>query len=150
MLDETSKVPLGQLLTQVSDRWQGALSAALADQGLAIVAGACGDLLLLMPAEGIAQTALAERAGLSKQAVQQMLDRLESEGAIRREADPHDRRAKRVVATEHGLAARAARRRVEIALEAGLREELGKKLFGKLRKSLRRLGSKPPASLPKA
>lgn len=150
MLDETSKAPLGNLLTQVSDLWRDALSAALADQGQAIVAGACGDLLLLVPAEGIAQTVLAERAGLSKQAVQQMLDRLESAGAVRREADPRDRRAKRVVATEHGLAARAARRRVELALEAELREELGKKLFGKLRKGLRRLGTKPPASLPKA
>ena len=40
------------------------------------------------------RAALTARLGLSKQAVQQLLDQLESAGLVRREPDPADKRAK--------------------------------------------------------
>jgi len=49
-------------------------------------------------------TDLALSAGMSKQAMGDLVDQCEAWGIVRREADPHDRRARRVVFTVSGLA----------------------------------------------
>jgi DNA-binding MarR family transcriptional regulator len=49
-------------------------------------------------------TDLALSAGMSKQAMGDLVDQCEAWGLVRREADPHDRRARRVLFTEDGLA----------------------------------------------
>ncbi|MDB5843127.1 MAG: transcriptional regulator, MarR family [Polaromonas sp.] len=49
-------------------------------------------------------TDLALSAGMTKQAMGDLVDQCEAWGIVRREADPHDRRARRVVFTESGLA----------------------------------------------
>ena len=49
-------------------------------------------------------TDLALSAGMSKQAMGDLVDQCEAWGIVQREADPHDRRARRVVFTESGLA----------------------------------------------
>ena len=49
-------------------------------------------------------TDLALSAGMSKQAMGDLVDQCEAWGIVRREADPHDRRARRVVFTKSGLA----------------------------------------------
>jgi DNA-binding MarR family transcriptional regulator len=48
-------------------------------------------------------TDLAASAGMSKQAMADLVDQCDAWGLVRREADPHDKRAKRVVFTESGL-----------------------------------------------
>ena len=45
------------------------------------------------------QTALTAASGLTKQAVQQLLDQLETQGVLTRVPDPADRRAKRIALT---------------------------------------------------
>jgi len=49
-------------------------------------------------------TELAASAGMSKQAMGDLVNQCEAWGLVRREADPHDKRARRVVFTESGLA----------------------------------------------
>ena len=49
-------------------------------------------------------TDLALSAGMSKQAMGDLVDQCEAWGIVRREPDPYDRRARRVVFTESGLA----------------------------------------------
>ncbi|MDB5928474.1 MAG: transcriptional regulator, MarR family [Polaromonas sp.] len=49
-------------------------------------------------------TDLALSAGMSKQAMGDLVDQCEAWGLVRREADPHDRRARRVLFTDTGLA----------------------------------------------
>ncbi|MGC4086369.1 MAG: MarR family transcriptional regulator [Polyangiaceae bacterium] len=49
-------------------------------------------------------TNLADRLGITKQAVSQLVDDLEELGVLAREADPDDARARRVVFTERGRA----------------------------------------------
>ena len=49
-------------------------------------------------------TDLAASAGMSKQAMGDLVDQCEAWGLVRRETDPHDGRARRVVFTEAGLA----------------------------------------------
>lgn len=50
-------------------------------------------------------TDIAARAGISKQAVGQLVDELEALGYVRRAPDPHDARARLVTYTEAGRAA---------------------------------------------
>ena len=49
-------------------------------------------------------TDLALSAGMSKQAMGDLVDQCEAWGIVRRDTDPHDRRARRVVFTASGLA----------------------------------------------
>ena len=48
-------------------------------------------------------TELAASAGMSKQAMADLVDQCEAWGLVRREADPHDGRARRVLFTASGL-----------------------------------------------
>ena len=67
--------------------------------------------------EGSRLTDLAQQAGMSKQAMGDLVDQCEAWGLVTREPDPHDKRARRVVFTESGLlwleAFRQAVRRAE-------------------------------------
>ncbi len=112
----------------------------MARQGFLWHLNASGEVLAHLPPDGISQAALTASMGLSKQAVQQLLDQLELAGVVRREPDPADRRAKRVVLTDLGRRDRAAHREVLAEIEDRAREKIGKKLFGKLEKALKKLG----------
>jgi DNA-binding MarR family transcriptional regulator len=140
MLDGQSKARLGALLGDAQDAWHLTLTAALAKRN-APVLGAGADLLAELTLSGISQSLLAERMGLSKQAVQQSLDQLEKLGLIRREPDPVDRRAKYVVLTEAGLVALETRRDAEKEAEKRLKDALGKKALKQLGKGLRKLSA---------
>lgn len=146
MLDDQPKKRLGAVLDDARDSWQLALRSAVERRGLSAL-GAGAELLAHLTLEGISQSLLAERLGLSKQAVQQSLDHLERQTLVRRETDPADKRAKIVRLTESGLHALEARRDAEREIEKQFRELLGKKAFDKLRKGLRKL-SASRASIP--
>ena len=70
-------------------------------------------------------TDLALSAGMSKQAMGDLVDQCEAWGIVRREADPHDRRARRVVFTESGLAWLAAFRGAVAQAEEEFRQAVG-------------------------
>ena len=53
--------------------------------------------------EGSRLTDLAQSAGMSKQAMGDLVDQCEAWGLVTRQPDPHDKRARRVVFTESGL-----------------------------------------------
>ncbi|RMX01934.1 MarR family transcriptional regulator [Corticibacter populi] len=63
-------------------------------------------------------TTLAQRAGMSKQAMATLVDQCEAWGLVRREPDPSDGRASRVVFSETGLAWLAAFERAVRQAEA--------------------------------
>ncbi len=58
--------------------------------------------------DGVRPSALAERAGMSKQAMNQLLRSLEGYGYLRRADTPGEARARTVHLTEYGAAAYAA------------------------------------------
>lgn len=70
-------------------------------------------------------TDLAERAGMSKQAMADLIAQCEAWGLVTREADPHDRRARRVRFTAVGLDWLHAFREAVAQAEAEFREEVG-------------------------
>jgi len=68
---------------------------------------------------GTTQSELAEVLEVEKATLGRLLDRLEAKGWVRREADPHDRRAKRVHLTEEIEPAMRTMRKIA----AGLRRD---------------------------
>ena len=140
MLDET--LPPRTLFTAVSNlaaAWRQHYRDEMARRGFPWHLTAVGDLLDHLPAAGISQAALTASTGLTKQAVQQSLDQLEHHGVLRREPDPADKRARRIVVTELGLRNLGERQAVLDSIEARARESLGKKPFKALKKTLRSL-----------
>lgn len=75
--------------------------------------------------QGDRLTDLAERAGMSKQAMADLVDQCAAWGLVRREPDPADKRARRIVFTPTGLDWLAAFQVATAQAEAEVREELG-------------------------
>ena len=73
-------------------------------------------------------TELAERAGMSKQAMGALVDQCAAWGLVTREADPLDARARRVCFTADGLAWLAAFRKAVAQAEAEFRASVGEEI----------------------
>jgi len=82
-------------------------------------------------------SALAERAGMTKQAIGQHVDYLSNRGYLERVADPSDRRAKLVRPTERGRAVKQAAMEAFLDMEAELANTLGPEGLGRTREALR-------------
>ncbi len=78
--------------------------------------------------EGSRLTDLARRAGMSKQAMGDLVDQCEAWGLVARERDPRDGRARRVRFTEAGLAWLRAFRDSVAQAEAEFRTEVGQEV----------------------
>ncbi|MDF2463452.1 MAG: transcriptional regulator, MarR family-like protein [Ramlibacter sp.] len=78
--------------------------------------------------EGSRLTELAQRAGMSKQAMGDLVDQCEAWGLVSREADPLDARARRVRFTPTGLAWLQAFKEAVAQAEAEFRAEVGQQV----------------------
>jgi DNA-binding MarR family transcriptional regulator len=90
-------------------------------------------LLSLTPVEGMRVTDLAERVGMTKQALGEFANDLERLGHLESVRDPADRRVRILRPTARGLAAVAASDEVIAAVEAQWRERLGARKWEQLR-----------------
>jgi DNA-binding MarR family transcriptional regulator len=83
--------------------------------------------VLLVPLVGGGRRAsdLAETLGVSRQAVAQVVSRLEQDGYLTRTADPGDARAKLICLTPRGRAALRTMRATAVTVEEEWRERLG-------------------------
>ncbi|MFB3737999.1 MAG: MarR family winged helix-turn-helix transcriptional regulator [Candidatus Velamenicoccus archaeovorus] len=88
---------------------------------------------------GTRLTELARRAGMTKQGMMLIVDRLEDDGLVRRVPDPEDARAKIVRLTARGRRFVAEARREMAALEGRARRELGDRRYEALRSGLEEL-----------
>jgi DNA-binding MarR family transcriptional regulator len=86
--------------------------------------------------DGTRASVIAERAGLTRQAITMIVDELEEAGVVRREPDPEDGRAKRIVYTEAGLRSFDESRRRIAAIERRWKRELGPEAWEALRAAL--------------
>jgi DNA-binding MarR family transcriptional regulator len=84
-------------------------------------------------------TELARGAGMSPQAMGELLDEMEGLGYLRRDADPSDRRAKLVSMTDAGRAALAAGMTAVGGLETDIARILGESGRAELRRLLEKL-----------
>lgn len=112
------------LLHQTAALWRTALNRRLKPLGFSQASWRALIALRRQP-QGCSQTLLAERLGIEAPTLVRLLDRMEAQGWVERQADPADRRSKRVVLTEASLAL-AAEMEVQVeALRAELLQGLG-------------------------
>ena len=78
--------------------------------------------------EGSRLTELAQRAGMTKQAMGILVDQCEAWGMVTRELDPHDARARQLRFTDSGLAWLDAYRAAVAQAELELRQSVGEEV----------------------
>ncbi len=93
--------------------------------------------------DGVRPSALAERAGMSKQAMNRILGSLEELGYLVRSDDPDEGRARIIKFTKRGHAAYGKAIEILYQIEEEWRAELGAKDFAQLKKLLFRIWESP-------
>jgi DNA-binding MarR family transcriptional regulator len=134
---------IGIALWRAARDWRTRMQTEMGARGFPWHQEAAGEVLAHLGPSGISQLKLTERMGLSKQAVQQLVDQLEAQHVVRREPDPADGRAKRIVLTELGLRDFAERNQVKRLIEAQYRKTLGDTAFAALETALAKLADRP-------
>lgn len=130
---------IGWTLWQATLAWRREFISAMSAAGHGWFAQARGNLMVHIGPQGIRQTDLAERASLTKQAVQQFIDELVKDGIVMRVPDQQDARARRVCLTPAGEAAMRDADRIKLEIEARWRDRIGDEVFSSLESGLRRL-----------
>jgi DNA-binding MarR family transcriptional regulator len=134
-----TEAPLTHLLLGAFRALDDEIENALHDRGVADLRPSQAAALLLVDRAGTRLSELAIRAGISKQAMMQVVDDLESRGDVRRTADPNDARAKVVKLTARGLRQRAEARKAIASAESKARRLLGDRRYEGLRATLSEL-----------
>lgn len=135
-LTAREKPNVGTLLLLAYRRFNRDLFSALAGAGHPDLKPKHGAVLANLDAGGSRSTELAARAGMTKPAMGELVDELESLGYVRRIADPRDRRAKLVAPTSRGAAAIVLAAQVLASIEARLQRRLGKTRYAEMMRAL--------------
>ena len=120
-MNDVRKAPaadLGALLHAASSA-QAGVEAELATIGLSLAKLAALQVLA-EAGESLPLSQLADRLSCVKSNITQLVDRLEADGLVRREADPHDRRARLATLTAAGRKACRDGVRIQHAAEQRL------------------------------
>lgn len=133
---------LPHLLATARERFVAEAQRRLHAAGFSEVAGNGVVFRWLDPA-GSRLAEMVERSGMTKQAFGEHVASLEQHGYLTRVGDPADGRAKLVVPTQRGLAARAEARRIFAEVEAEWAELVGPRELETVRETLRRIAALP-------
>ncbi len=140
-MEPTRKQPelidhIGWDLWRATDSWVRRFTQAMVDRGYFWFGEARGGLIQHIGPGGVPQTALAARAGMTKQAVQQHLDDLVKDSVVERIPDPLDARRKWVQFTADGILAFETANEIKRAIEADYQRLMGKAAFDGMKRSL--------------
>jgi DNA-binding MarR family transcriptional regulator len=112
------------------------MMAQVAGCGFEGMTPALASIMPLLDATGVRPTTLAQRAGITKQAISQLVRELEARGFVEQVADTTDTRAKIVRLTKHGIDLQATCAEVKQELQALAIAKLGKSRVAQLRRDL--------------
>lgn len=118
-----------------------AMMAILSARGFEGMTPAFAGVIPLLDAVGVRPTKLAQQAGVSKQAMSQLVRELETRGYVEQLADKTDTRAKLVRLTRRGVALREACLLARGELQKRAAEALGKTRLERLQRDLAELTS---------
>jgi DNA-binding MarR family transcriptional regulator len=130
---------MSRMLLDASRALDVELAEALEDRGATDLTPTQARTLLLVDRAGTRLTELASRAGVTKQAMMQLVDELQASGCLRRTPDPADARAKMVRLTARGLRQRALARQAVASVEARVKRWLGLRRYEAFRAILEEL-----------
>ena len=129
---------LGFLLAIAVQHWNELLRARFQAAGWGDVRPSYGSILVpLFEEDGLRMGELARRARLSKQTMTTMVRVLEREQLVRRERDPADGRASRIVLTAKARRFEPIAERTLAELGALAREQLGERRLAALKRDLK-------------
>jgi DNA-binding MarR family transcriptional regulator len=112
------------------------VDAALEARGATGLSPRHATALVLIDKKGVRLTDLAARAGITKQAMMQVVNDLARLGLVSRSKDPNDARAKTVSLTAKGQKERGEASKAVNAAEQKLRRRLGPDRYESLRATL--------------
>ena len=139
-LDDNSLPPLidhiGWRLWRLARQWKIEFDAAMAERGHGWMAEARGAVVGHLRPGGMSQSELPAALGISKQAVQQLVDELVAEQIVERVPDPRDGRGKIVQLLPKGIKAIADGNEVKREIERRYGELLGVKRLAALNAAL--------------
>jgi len=128
----------GFLLAKATQRWNELLHERFRAAGWSGVRPSYGSILVpLFEEDGLRMGELARRARLSKQTMTTMVRLLERERLVRRERDPEDGRAFRIVLTAKARRFEPIAERTLAELGALAQERLGKRRLAALKHDLK-------------
>jgi len=116
-----------------SDAAHGIMLGRLHERGFGEVRGAHFSLFQFPGPHGVRPGELAQRVGLTKQALNPLLNDLELWGYLRREVDPTDQRGRVLWLTARGLDLVATCKDVLTAIEAEIADRIGMDAFEQFR-----------------
>ena len=129
---------VGFLLAKATQRWNELLQQRFRAAGWGDVRPSYGSLLVpLYEEDGLRMGELARRALLSKQTITTMVRLLEREGLVRRERDPDDGRAFRIVLTRKARRFEPIAERTVAELGELARQRLGDRRLASLKHDLK-------------
>jgi DNA-binding MarR family transcriptional regulator len=131
--------PFGRLLIRAQRALHAGTAAKLSRLGYSEPGSAQGTLLAQLDPNGTRLTVLAERLGITKQSVGQLVGDLERHGYVTRLPDPHDRRATKVCFTARGWQFCQDINQARLELEAEYQALLGGEAMDTLRRLLGQL-----------
>lgn len=126
---------LTRMLLDAFRALDGETGASLQDRGVDL-SPSHARAMLFIDRTGTRLSDLAHRAVVTKQAMMQVVDDLQSRGLVRRTPDPGDSRAKVVRLTAKGLRQRAEARKAIQTVESRARRSLGDRRYEALKASL--------------
>ena len=130
---------IGVALWRAAMGWKERLHSEMVQRGHGWYGDARSVIAIHLDPGGLPQSELVARTGLTKQAVQQLLDALEADGIVTRVPSEEDRRQKRVVYTAKGRASVRDANELKRTIEDDYRVRLGDRGFESLRKALTKL-----------
>jgi DNA-binding MarR family transcriptional regulator len=135
-MSELSSQHIGQLLRDALARFEDELIAATPPLHGQELRPTHNHVLRHLDRDGTRASVIAERAGLTRQAITVIVDELEDAGVVRRVPDPDDGRAKRIVYTEAGLRGFDESRERIAEIERRWRRDVGARRWNELRAAL--------------
>src|SRR5438034_8530883 len=133
-----NRANLGFLLAKATQRWNELLYERFVAAGYPDVRPSYGSILLpLFEEDGLRMGALSARASLSKQTMTTMVRLLERDGLVRRERDPADLRAFRIVLTAKARRFEPVAEQTLTELGALARERLGERRLQSVKHALK-------------
>ena len=129
---------LGFLLAKAVQRWNELLQERFRAAGWGDVRPSYGSILVpLFEEDGLRMGELARRSRLSKQTMTTMVRILERERLVRRERDPDDGRAVRIVLTPRARQFEPVAERTLAELGAIARDRIGERRLAALKRDLK-------------
>lgn len=146
-LAELRREHIGRLLQRANRMFSERATELLRARGHRALSLAHTTLLSYLDLEGTRITVLAERAGMTKQAMGQLVAELEDQGYLVRAPDPTDRRASLVRFTDAGWRFLRDAAEIKREIQAEYAAILGEERLAELRDSLERLLAHPNRSI---